>query len=289
MSFLVVLLALLFEQRSHVLEALRGPGWFRAYLEAFAALTRTQDRNVATAVAVVIVLLPAMVVFFVGYLLSQLWGGSLWEFIFAVVVLLFSIGPRDLHAQAADYIAAVQAGDEAKADAVAAELLDQVPPAAAAERSQAVLRAVLTEANTRLFAVLLWFALLGPGGALLYRCADFQQRARGLGGVEYEAAAQRLHGVLAWLPAHLVALGYALAGSFEDAVSDLKAYYAACSLQFFHVSNDVLVCTGLGAIRTAVDEEAGITRLKSALGLVRRTLVIWLVIYALLTLLGWSW
>src|SRR5579872_50989 len=289
MSFLAVLLALLLEQRPHVLEPLRSPRWFRAYVEAFAGVTRTHDRNVATALAVVIALLPSMAVSFIGYLLSQLWLGNVWEFIFAVLVLLFCIGPRDLHAQVRDFIAAVQGGDEPKANAIAAELLGETPPAAVAERSQAVLRAVLTEANSRLFAVLLWFALLGPGGALFYRCADFQRRVRGIGGVEFESAAERLHGVLAWLPAHLVALGYALAGSFEDAVSDLKAYYAVCSLQFFHVSNDVLVCTGLGAIRTAVDEEAGITRLKSALGLVRRTLIIWLVIYTQLTLLGWSW
>ena len=95
--------------------------------------------------------------------------------------------------------------------------------------------------------------------------------------------------MLDWLPAHLTALGYALAGSFEDAVSDLKAYYHDCHLHFFQVSDDVLVFSGLGAVRAAAVEETGITRLKSALGLVRRTLIIWVAVYALLTLFGFSW
>jgi len=275
LSFLAVLVALLLEQRPHALEALRGPRWFRAYLEAFAGVARTEDRNLATAAAIIASLLPPVAVTFIGYLLSQLWGGSLWGFLYGTLVLLFCIGPRDLHLQVEEYIGAVRAGDEARAAALAADFIGEAP--AAAERNQAMVRAVL------------WFAVLGPGGALFYRCADFQLRAHGIGGTEFAAATKRLYGVLAWIPAHLVALGYALAGSFEDAVSDLKSYYAACTVQFFHVSNDVLVCSGMGAIRAALDPEAGITRLKSALGLVRRTLVIWVVVYALLTLLLWSW
>lgn len=288
MSFLAALLALLLDQGLRHLEWLRDARWFRAYSEALLAFSRARERVRATAGALLLVMVPTLLVLVLDGLLTHMW--DVFGVIFAVVVLWFCLGPRDLHAQAETYVDALQAGDEARAAAAAGELLGAAPPAAALERSQAVTRAVLKEANTRLFGPLFWFGLLGPAGAVLYRCADLLQRSPAEGSsAEFRDAADRLLGLLAWLPAHIAALGYALAGSFEDAVSDLRGYYQDCKLRFFEVSDDVLVYAGLGAIRAAVGEEAGISRLKSALGLVRRTLVIWMAIYALLTLFGWSW
>ena len=288
MSFLAALLALILDQWLRHLEPLRGPRWLHAYVEAFESLTRSTDSVRATAGALFIVLVPAVISLFMGDVLTHIWAGL--GFVFAVAVFLFCLGPADLHDEAEHYIDAVQAGDEGRAAAFAAALLQGQPPVAATERTEAVTRAVLMEANERQFAVLFWFAALGPAGALLYRSADMLRREPGRNASgEFLTAVTRLHGVLAWLPAHLTAMGYALAGSFEDAVSDLRAYYSSCTLSFFQVNNDVLMCTGLGALRAAAGQEAGVARLKSALGLVRRTLFIWLVIYALITLFGWSW
>ncbi|HLW73524.1 MAG TPA: regulatory signaling modulator protein AmpE [Gammaproteobacteria bacterium] len=292
MNFLAVLLALLLDQGLRHLESVRSARWFRAYSEALLAFSRSNERLRATSGALLTVMVPAVVVLFLDGLLThphtQFW--DVLGLVFDVAVFWFCLGPQDLHTQAEAYIEASQAGDEARAAAAAGALLETTAPASASERTQAVIRAVLKEANARTFGVLFWFGLLGPAGAVLYRCADLQQRMpRKDESQEFQDAAERLLGVLAWLPAHLTALGYALAGSFEDAVSDLKGYYHDCKLQFFQVSDDVLVFGGLGAIRGTAGEDAGISRLKSALGLVRRTLLIWLVIYALITLFGWSW
>jgi membrane protein required for beta-lactamase induction len=288
LSFLAALFALLLDQALRQYDALRDSRWFRAYSEALTGFTHSGEAVRATAGALLIVLVPAMVVMFVGGLLTDMWDG--FGFIFATAVFWFCLGPRDLHAQAEAYVDALQAGDEVRADALAGELLGGAVPGSAGERTQAVTQAVFREANARQFGVLFWFALLGPAGAVLYRCADFLQRVPLAGATpEFQAAAARLLGVLAWVPAHLTAFGYALAGSFEDSVSDLKAYYHDCELRFFQVNDDVLVCSGLGAIRAAAGEEAGLMRLKSALGLVRRTLLIWVVIYALFSIFRWSW
>lgn len=287
MSFIAALLALILDQWLRHLEPMRGPRWLHAYAEAFEPLSRSTDPVRATAGALFIVLVPAVVALFLGDVLTHIWAGL--GFVYAVALFLFCLGPKDLHDEVQHYIDAVQSGDEARASELAAELLPEVP-ADPAERTEAVTRALLMEANERQFGVLFWFAALGPAGALLYRSADVLRREPGdKVSAEFHTAAARLHGVLAWLPAHLTAVGYALAGSFEDAVSDLRSYYSTCNLHFFQVSNDVLLCTGLGALRAAAGQEAGVVRLKSALGLVRRTLFIWLVIYALITLFGWSW
>lgn len=288
MSFIAVLLSVLLDQGLRHLEHLRGPRWFRAYFESLQFFTHSANYWRATAGVLVIVLVPAMVTLFIGHLLDHLWVGL--GFVFALLTLLFTLGPSDLHAQTHAYMQALQQGDEVRAGALAQALLDAEPPTDGNARTAAVTRAVLAEANDRLFGVLFWFALLGPAGAVLYRSSDFLRRLRGHSeySAEFTGAVIRLHGVLAWIPAHLAAMGYAFAGSFEDAVSDLKGYYNTCTVRFFQVNNDVLVCAGLGALR-ATAEETGSGRLRAALALVRRTLIIWLVVYGLITLFGWSW
>jgi AmpE protein len=288
MSFVALLLALLLDQGLRHLEPLRGPRWFRSYLEAMPGLIRPAEFWRASTAVLVTVLVPTVVTLFVGHLLAHVWG--LFGFIFAIAVLLFTLGPRDLPHEAGAYMEAVQSGDEQRAAELARQLLQSEPPADSAARTEAVTRAVLAVANDRLFGVMLWFALLGPAGAVLYRATQFLSMMSEEPAVspQFKAATERLYGILAWLPAHLAALGYALAGSFEDAVSDLRSYYSTCGAQFFRMNNDVLVCAGLGALR-GVDNEAGIGRMRSALALVQRTLVIWLVIYGLLTLFGLAW
>ena len=288
MSFLAVLVSLLLDQLLRQHEPLRGPRWFRAYFESLGFLAQAQDFWRASFGVLVIVLVPTVVVLFVGHLLDHIWGGL--GFAFSVLLLLLTLGPQDLHAQAGDYIEAVRAGNLERADALARGLLRAKPPEDAAERSQAVTQAVFSEANDRLFGILFWFALLGPAGAVLYRSTDFLRRLppEETRSNEFIQAVGRLHGVLAWIPAHLAALGYGLAGSFEDAISELKTFYANCTMHFYQVSDDLLVCAGMGALR-ASGEEAGTERLRAALLLVRRTLIIWMLVYALITLIGWAW
>ena len=288
MSFLALLLSLLFDQMLRHLEALRGPRWFHAYYESLRFFAHSSGFWRAGLGVLVIVLVPTVVVLFLGHLLDHVWGA--FGFAFAVLILLFTLGPKDLHVQAEDYIQATQSGNTNRADELARELLEAEPPADTAARSEAITRVVLSEANDRLFGIFFWFALLGPAGAVLFRSTDFLRRlpAEEVRSGEFVYAVTRLYGVLAWVPAHLTALAYALGGSFEDVVSDLKAFYRDNTARFFQVNSDVLVCAGLGALRASA-EEPGTGRLRSALLLIRRALIIWLVVYALITLFGWVW
>ncbi len=288
MSFIAVILSLLLDRTLRHLQFLRGPRWFHAYIESLGFFAHSRGFWHATAGVLVIVLVPTVVVLFLGHLLDHIWG--VFGFAYAVLILLVTLGPQDLHAQADDYIEAVQSGNASRANELARELLGTEPPPEDAACSEAITRAVLCEANDRLFGILFWFAVLGPAGAVLYRSADFLHRLPAEAGHSHEftAAVARLYGVLAWIPAHLVAIGYAFAGSFEEAVSDIKGYYANCTLRFFQVNNDVLTCTGLGALHSSA-AEAGTVRVRSALMLVWRTLVIWLVVYGLTALFGWTW
>lgn len=286
MNFLAVLISLLLDLALRKHEDLRGPRWFRAYFESLAFLAQASDYWRASFGVLVIVLVPAIVTLFVGHLLYQIWGG--FGFAFALLILLLTLGPRDLHAQASEYLEAVRSGETDEAERVARELLRAQPPADTQACSEAITHIVFSEANDRLFGMLFWFALLGPAGAVLYRSTDFLRRlpAEEVRSAEFVQAVGRLHGLLAWIPAHLAALGYAFAGSFENAVSEVRTFYANCTLRFYQVSDDLLACAGLGALR-AGSVENGTERLRAALVLVRRALIIWMVVYALITLVGW--
>jgi AmpE protein len=288
MNFFALLISLLLDQALRHLEALRGPRWFYAYYESLGFFAQSPSFWRAGSGVLVIVLVPTVATLFVGHLLDHIWNAM--GFVFSVTLLLLTLGPRDLHTQVGDYIEATQSGDEQKAAILAREILGIEPPTDTAARSEAVTHAVLAESNDRLFGIFFWSALLGPAGAVLYRSVDFLRHAPGseVRSHEFVAAVNRLYGLLAWIPAHLAALGYALAGSFEDAVSDLRVFYTNCSAQFFQVNNDVLVCAGLGALRASA-EDPGTGRLRSALLLVRRTVIIWMVIYFLVTMLSWAW
>ncbi|MGB9429640.1 MAG: regulatory signaling modulator protein AmpE [Gammaproteobacteria bacterium] len=288
MSFLALLLSLLLDMMLRHKEYLRGPRWFQAYFESLGFLAQAPGFWRASFGMLVIVLVPTVVTLFVGHLLDHIWGG--FGFAFAVIILLLTLGPRDLHAQTEEYIEAVRSDNTHRAEEVARGLLRAKPPADTAACSEAITHAVFSEANDRLFGILFWFALLGPAGAVLYRSTDFLRRLPPgeVRSNEFIYAVGRLHGVLAWIPAHLAALGYGLAGSFEDTVSELKGFYGNCTMRFYQVSDDLLVCAGLGALRAST-EEAGTERLRAALLLVRRTLIIWLVVYALIALLGLTW
>ena len=119
-------------------------------------------------------LLVAMLVAPVALLSTALRGELLQIpfFLFAVVVLLFSLGPRDLDDEVEDYGDALETGDVTGQQSVAEELLETIPPIVPAERNEAVERAIYVQANNRIFGVVFWFLVLGPTGAWAFRVLD---------------------------------------------------------------------------------------------------------------------
>ena len=95
---------------------------------------------------------------------------------FAVLMLMFSLGPRDLEDEVEEYIEALHVGDTQRADRIAKELLETDAPRESRKRKMAIEEAIFVQSNNRLFGVLLWFMLLGPAGAWLFRVSDMCRR-----------------------------------------------------------------------------------------------------------------
>jgi len=219
----------------------------------------------------------------------------------SVLVLFISLGPRDLQAEVDEFTESVERDDLDSTLRVAKELLEFDAPEQVEELGGAVASAIFVQSINRTFAVVLWFVLLGPVGAWAFRAADLlrrrasfennRQQGQGFEQRAYLQPLRRVHGLLAWLPSRFAAMSFALAGSFEPATLAWKAYYNQCADEFFEVNNDVVGCAGCGALgRQAQDDmraNPGVGAL-AAMGLVKRSMVVWLVIIALLTLAGAS-
>ena len=305
MNFLALLLGLALERVLTHLFHLREFRWldplFDAHLRRLRATTGGKARR-WTALALTLAL-AALLVAPVA-LLSVTLRGQLLQipyFGFAVILLLFSLGPRDLDDEVEDFGDALETGDIETQRRVAEQLLERPPAALAAERNEAIERAIYVQANNRIFGVVFWFLVLGPTGAWAFRVLDLLRHRAELkeadaagqtGVVRTMDAVRTLHGLLAWIPSRLLALGYVLAGNFEEAMAGWRNTGREATLPFPEGTTEVvarvgIAASGRGALDVADAVEA-LDRIRGARSLVMRTLwMIWCPVIAVLTLYDW--
>ena len=284
MTLIAILISLVLERLLGSMEELRRFTWFHAYYQ-WCAGQFTRFRLLSGPLGTVLLLLPLIVpVVIIDYYLTELWLP--FGLAFAVFILLYSFGPRDLEAEVEAFIDARSRDDEESACWHAAELLNGEDVSNSADLSKRIMENIFIEANERLLGIIFWFALLGPAGALLYRLtSQLQAPAKADDGC-YEAGV-RLHLMLVWLPARMCALAYALAGSFVEAVHGWRA----CDGSWYQSSHNVLIASGFGALRIEhgeiEDSSAPSELVSESMALVRRAVLVVLAVIALLTLAGW--
>lgn len=299
MKFIALLLGLIIERLFTNVFHLGELRLLDRYFDAGLACVSKLGGWPGVAVALLVVLIPVAPVAFVAVVFTDILWGAIY-ILFAVVVLLFCLGPRDLGTEVDDFVEATRDGDVERARHVARELLETDPPATSGRRALAIEEAVFVQSTNRSFGVILWFVFLGPAGAWLFRVSDLMRRRALFEAGRLQAAGQprpayvdstlRLHGILVWLPARMTAITFALAGSFEPAVADWRDYYRDCSEHFFEVNDEVVARAGLGALgnRDAEDPLQVANGAEAAMSLVNRSLIIWIVAVAVLTAVGAS-
>ena len=246
--------------------------------------------------AVVLVLPVFAVIFALGDTLA-----GFAYLLLAIVVLFFSLGPRDIGEEVDEYCKALEGENEEEIRHAAKAIAEDDVPDDPRERITCVEESVCVQANNRLFAVIFWFVLLGPLAAWAYRVTDLIRRRSVFNASRSESesdgeslfrdAAVTLHGWLAWIPARLTAVGYATAGHFDEAIAAMRAPTEDRDATTSEHSENLLARVGVAALalQDLPDEtitERGVRGAAAANRLVFRLLLIWAVIISAMTLYG---
>ncbi len=274
---------------------LRRFGWFRGWLQWLGAQF-PEGSFWRGRYGIALALLPPLLV---TGLLQRALDDPLWGLpglLFAIAVLFFCWGPRDLDV---DVSAVLDAPDAASRRAAAARLY---PPGAAVRMDGgSLVEAVFRNALRRWFGVLFWFLLLGPFGALLYRLGALAAEADAdLLPHETREGARTLLAALDWPVAQLATLSLALVGNFDSVMAawrepgafalhgSLLANAARASVRS-EIAEEVAdyADTGVPAAAAIAEVFGDLPELRDAMSLAWRVLVLWLALIALLVLAGW--
>ena len=301
MTLLALLIGLVVERLASRLFPLRRLRW----LDRLIDVGFRQAAGFANWPALIPVILLALFLILPVFLVIFSLRGTLYgvaNLVLAVVVLFFSLGPKDIAEDVDEYCTAMEADDKERAHNLAKALVETDVPEDPLECIRKVEEAVFVQANNRLFAVIFWFVLCGPYGPLgawAYRVTDLLRRRAVFNAARDDAqpnrevlhAAITLHGWLAWIPARLTAIGYALAGSFESALSAWRHTGQDAAAAQHEQSESLLARVGVAAMALPeLDDESiserGVRGATAANGLVFRLLFIWAAVIAAMTLYG---
>lgn len=301
MHLIALLLGLALEYRLTRLFSLRELRWFDAYFDLALAMLSKRHGWLALLLAIPVVALPVAPVAWVCLAFADTWFGAPYVG-FAVLMLLVSLGPRNLAEDGQDYVAAVRANDLEQVRRLGKGLVEHdVSDEGLAVRRRHLREAIFVQAGNRLFGVIFWFIVLGPfapAGAWTFRVSDLLRRraafeadrrvAEGEAVPAFLAAVRRLHGVLAWLPIRLLSLALALGGTFDQALAAWREHRRAPAAPFYEANEALLAQVGCGALGPAANDEAMdlAQTVEGALALVDRALWVWLTGIALMTLGG---
>lgn len=295
MKLIALALGLALEHFATQLLHLRELRWFDRYYDFALARLKQAPVWAIHAGVLFIILVPAVPVFVADYMLRE--PGVLWNpdyLLFAVLVVFLCLGPRDLGTEVDDYCAALDADDIETARRVLVEMSEAQKPWVG--DTEAVEHAIFVQAVNRIFGVVFWFVALGPVGAWLFRVSDLLRRRAAFESVRDAGLAdpilpaiEAVYGTLKWIPARLAMLGYALSGSFDDALNAWRSYGAEPSSPVDRRNDELTARVGKAAMTGYLEQPTNSSAAAHhAMRLVTRTLFIWVTIIALMTIFGWA-
>src|SRR5690625_4319976 len=268
MTILIVLLGLML---SHYLALF---GRWRSFEWLLWPVRQLENHPGRPAVRVVLVIVLMALV--CAWLLTALFywlPGGLGRPLLALLVFVYTLGPRDLDRDVKRVL------DEAEDfDGQAAARLLGV---ANADSPAAAGAAVMRTACTRWFAVVFWFVLLGIVGALLYRfCQQAILRNR-LSAAELDWL-RRLRRVLEWPVLLLMMLTLGLVTDLDRIAAVWKNYHRKYA--WWAISPHLLEYAAAAALADADSIADGVRRGHQ---LAWRMLVLWLAVMSLMLIAGW--
>lgn len=283
MSLVAILLSLTLIKLLPALDNWRSLAWFRSYRNW---MERQLGQHLPSLGLLLLTL--ALPVTLLGLL--QAWAGH-WFFylLLSLVVLIYCFGPVDLHRAIHHILDARDRQDTEAENSGVAALIPGITEQDLPISLRCLTEEIFIQTHERTLAIIFWFAVLGPLGALLYQLsAEWTRHSKESEDSDLNQSVKLLHTILSWAPVRLAALSYAIVGSFVHALQAWNERCLTCNQLPDCECYDIMVRIGLGSLQRHSDEamEFSTQTVREALGLCGRALMAWITVLAVLTLAG---
>ncbi len=257
--------------------------------------------GIAWVLAVVPLLVGVWGIFFLLQGVSPVLG-----WVWNVVVLYLTLGFKYYSDAAVQIARQLRAGD---IDGARGRLIDwrggDASQFDAEDLTRITIEHTMESSHRQMFGVLFWFVLLiplGPVGAVLFRSASILARRWLTSTGLFGAFAQRVFHAINWVPVRLTALTYAIAGNFEDATFCWRTQ----AQSWPDPEEGVVLASGAGAMGVRLGQSINVggetvwrpelgsgatpdaDAIDSAVSMIWRGLLIWLLAGLLLVIASWT-
>ncbi|MBV1775997.1 CobD/CbiB family protein [Burkholderiaceae bacterium DAT-1] len=304
MTWLSIVLALLLEQFLPIAKSNPVHSSFKSFAVTIERNFDAGEYRHGVVAWCLAVALPALLTLAVYWGLHAALPLAAWGFSF--VILYLTMGFRQFSSAFSGISEALKTGEiDVARRYLAAWTRQSTSELDVNEISRLAIEQGLIDAYRHVFGPLFWFCLLGPAGAVAYRAATIVEREWGERFVrvdeQFGAFSHRVAWLIDWIPIRLTAASFALVGDFVDAVYCWRGQ----ADRWLHEAYGILLAAGAGAIgvriglplrqdhtvkfrpELGVGELADPEALAGAVGLVWRTVIFWLFIAALVTIVLW--
>jgi len=290
MTIIAILLAFALCHFVRELGRFRQNQWLTSWInfsnDAFGKLPGWQD----VLGFLVIIAIPVLLLLLINQLLDAALG-STGVFLLAIVVLVYTYGPKDLDTEVAAIIDSDD--EESRQEALGRLLRGPIPEDHDSCRAQAV-ESVFREALRRWFGIIFWFAVLGIVGAFLYRLVDWLVNGDYALTDGQKGLFIRLRQIMDWPAAQLMTLSLAIATDFDSVFVAWKQYHDEQGHGLFEGDNGFLLASACSIVLTGHAAQDGyadqldgpMIGLQQAMDLAWRILGVWMTALALLLLIG---
>lgn len=228
------------------------------------------------------------------------WLASFSPLLIGVITVYVVIGHKSLSEHALAVKHALQSGDLSHArQRISYMVSRETKQLDETAISRATLESVLENGSDAIFAPLFWFAIAGVPGAVLYRLSNTLDAMWGYKNdryLQFGWAAAKFDDILNYIPARLTAISYAAVGNWPTAIQCWREQAPACESP----NAGPVMAAGAGSLQLKLGGAAtyhgstlerpilGCGRdpqhedISSALNLIKRSLLLWLVVILLL-------
>ena len=289
MALLALVIAILIERYYHgnqsvARDKLSSDNWYFSYLRFFDKSLGGKSWYQGWVKELFEVLLPAVLVFVIFKLFDDGFIASVIMLGLMVLILVHAFGPQLPSKQLQGYFNAMS-HDDSQAAYEYAKTYTGKESEDEEQMVKDVTETIFYNIESQYFSVAIWFVMLGPAGALLYRMLLWQQQENKLGLV-----GTKVHYAMEWFAFRLSALTYLLAGDMARGIEQSKGMFFDLNVS----GKELLNVTATASMGSYIDgeeeqEEPSICASNHcAISLSQRAGVILFAVIAVATLLGWT-